>query len=129
MRKVIPARKATGTELVSGSRFTARDDPLRAYPRFHLGEVHKRRTVLPAGGEEGLQNGGAFESEDSGSDFDAVIELRVGEDFEAGTDGAGLGVVAAIDEPSDARLNHRPGAHAARLGGDEQRRSPEAIVA
>jgi len=58
-----------------------------------------------------------------------VVEARIGKDFEAGADGAALGVVGAVDEARDAGLNDRAGAHAAGLDGDVKRRVREAIVA
>ncbi len=58
-----------------------------------------------------------------------MVEARIGKDFEAGVDGAALGVVGAVDEARDAGLNDRAGAHAAGLDGDVERCVCEAIVA
>jgi len=44
-----------------------------------------------------LQDGGAVRGEDTGSDFYMVVKPRVGEDFEAGADGAAFGIVSAIN--------------------------------
>jgi len=53
----------------------------------------------------------------------------VGEDFEAGADGAPFGVVCAIDKPGDAGLNDGAGAHAAGFDGDVEGGVGEAVVA
>jgi len=58
-----------------------------------------------------------------------MVEARTGKDFEAGADGAALGVVGAVDEARDAGLNDRAGAHAAGLDGDVEPRVREAIIA
>jgi len=50
-----------------------------------------------AGGEEGLQESGAFGGKNAGDGFHLVIEARVREDFEAGADGAPARVVRTID--------------------------------
>ena len=72
---------------------------------------------------------GGFGRQDAGRDLDLVIEARVGEDFEAGADGAAFGVVGAIDQAGNASLNDRAGAHTARLDGHIERCISEAIVA
>jgi hypothetical protein len=84
---------------------------------------------LAALGEEGLEEKGAIFGEDAGRDFDLMVEAGVGQDFEAGADGAALGVVGAVDEAWHAGLNHGAGAHAARLNGDVERDAGEAIIA
>ncbi len=76
-----------------------------------------------------MEHGGGFGGEDAGGHFDFVVEARIGKDFEAGADGAALGVVGAVDEARDAGLNDRAGAHAAGLDGDVERCVREAIVA
>jgi hypothetical protein len=58
-----------------------------------------------------------------------MVEVRVGEDFEAGADGAGFGVVSAVDEAGDAGLDDGAGAHAAGLDGDVERGVGETVVA
>ncbi len=84
--------------------------------------------MLAAGGEEGLEEGGGFVGEDAGEDFDAVIEARVGEDFETGANGAAFGVVGTVDEARYAGLNHGAGAHGAGFEGDIERGSSQAVV-
>jgi len=76
-----------------------------------------------------LKKCGGFGCQDAGRDLDPVIEARVGEDFEAGADGAAFGVVGAVDQAGNASLNDCAGAHAARLDGDIERCISEAIVA
>jgi len=58
-----------------------------------------------------------------------MVEARVGEDFEAGADGAAFGIVGAIDEARDPGLNDGAGAHAAELDGDVERGIRKAVVA
>ncbi len=84
---------------------------------------------MSARGEKRLEHGGGFGGEDACGDFDLVVEVRIGKDFEAGADAAALGVVGAVDEARDASLDDCPGAHAAGLDGDVERGVREAIVA
>lgn len=58
-----------------------------------------------------------------------MVEARVGENFEAGADPAAFGVVGAIDETRDPRLDDSASAHAARLDGDVKRGVGEPVVA
>jgi len=58
-----------------------------------------------------------------------MVEARVGEDLEAGADGAAFGVVSAVDKTRDAGLNDGAGTHAAGLDGDVERGIGEAVVA
>ena len=76
-----------------------------------------------------MEERGGFGGENAAGDFDLMIEPGIGKDFKAGADGAALGVVGAVDETRDARLNDRAGTHAAGLDGDVERRVREAIVA
>ncbi len=57
-----------------------------------------------------------------------MVQARVGENLEAGADGAAFGVVGAIDEAWDASLYDGARAHATRLNGNVQRGAGEAIV-
>ncbi len=66
---------------------------------------------LTAGSEERLDDGGTFGGEDARSDFYLMVEARVGEDFEAGADGATFGIVGAVDEPRDTGLEDCARAH------------------
>lgn len=76
-----------------------------------------------------MQDGGAVGGEDAGGDFDPMVEARIRKDFEAGADGAALGVFGPVDEARDTGLDHRPGAHAAGFDGDVQGGVGEAVVA
>lgn len=58
-----------------------------------------------------------------------VVEARVGEDFEAGADGAAFGIVGAVDETRDSGLDDRASAHAAGLEGDVERSVGKTVVA
>ncbi|GAC1616572.1 MAG: hypothetical protein PVS2B2_10660 [Candidatus Acidiferrum sp.] len=79
-------------------------------------------------GKEGEEEGGGFLGEDAGGDFHMVIEAGLGKDFEAGTDGAAFGFIGAIDQPSDARLDHGASAHNAGFEGDVEGGTGKAIV-
>src|SRR5216683_2973105 len=85
-----------------------------------------RSTVF---GEERLEDDGAVCGEDTGGDFHLMIKARVGEDFEAGADGAAFGIVGAVDEAGDTGLNDSARAHAAELDGDVERGIRKAVVA
>ena len=84
--------------------------------------------LLAAFGEERLDDGGAVGGEDARRDFYMMVKVPVGEDFEAGADGAAFGIVGAIDEARDTGLDHGARAHAAGLDGDVQRSIGKAIV-
>src|SRR5260370_26195870 len=58
-----------------------------------------------------------------------MVEARVGEDFEAGADGAAFGIVGAVDEAGDTGLDDSARAHAAELDGDVERGNRKAVVA
>jgi hypothetical protein len=87
------------------------------------------RHHLAAFGEERLEDGGAVGGEDAGRDFYLMVETRVGEDFEAGADGAAFGIVGAVNETRDSGLNDGTGAHAAGLDGDVKSGIGKAVVA
>ena len=84
---------------------------------------------LAPGGEERLQNGGAFACQNAGRYFDVMVQPRVGQDLEAGSNGASFRIITTIDQARHSRLNDGPGAHAARFHGDIERGPREAIVA
>jgi hypothetical protein len=83
----------------------------------------------PAGGEEGLQEGGGLFGEDAGSDFDLMIQFGAGEKLETGAGRAALGIIGAVDESWDASLDDRAGAHGAGLEGDIESGVGKAVVA
>jgi hypothetical protein len=87
------------------------------------------RYRLPAFGEKRLEDGCAISGEDARGDFYLMVEARVGEDFEAGADGAAFGIVGAVDEPRDTGLDNGAGAHAAWLDGDVERGIRKTVVA
>jgi len=91
----------------------------------YMSRLHFR---LAAGGEEGLKERGGFACEDAGDGFNAVIQARMREDFEARADGAATRIVGAINEPGDAGLDHGAGAHGARFEGDVESDAGKAIV-
>src|SRR6267378_1834953 len=77
--------------------------------------------LLAASSEERLDDGGTFGDEDARSDFYLMIKARVGEDFEAGADGAAFGIVGAVDEARDTGLEDCARAHTAGLDGGVER--------
>ncbi len=79
--------------------------------------------------EETLDDGGAVSGQNAGGDFYLVVEPRVGEDFEAGADGAAFGIVGAEDKARDAGLDEGTRAHTARLNGDVEGGIRKAVVA
>ena len=50
-----------------------------------------------AGCKEGLEQGTGFFGEDAWGDFDLMVELGAGEEFEGGAEGAAFWIVSAID--------------------------------
>jgi len=88
----------------------------------------RARVLLAAGGEERLQERGRFFGEDSRNGFDAVIEEWMREDFETRTHSATARIVGAIDQFSDARLDHGACAHGARLKRNVHRGAREAVI-
>ncbi len=57
-----------------------------------------------------------------------MVESRVGKHFKAGADGSAFGIVGAIDEARDARLDDCACTHAARLDGDVERGIGKTVV-
>ena len=84
---------------------------------------------LAAGGEEGLEEGSGLGGEHGWGDLDLVVELRAGEQLEAGAEGAAFRVVSAIDKAGDAGLNNGTGAHGAGLEGDVESGFRDTVVA
>ena len=76
-----------------------------------------------------MQEGGRVFGQEAGSDFDLVIQPGAGEQLEAGTEGAALGVVGGIDDAGNPRLNDRPSTHGAGFEGDVEDGAGEAVVA
>ena len=84
---------------------------------------------LAAGGEKRLHYGGAFWREDAEFDLDSMIQCGMIEDLQARAHGATFGIIGAIHQASDARLNHCARAHGARFDRDVERRTDEAVIA
>ncbi len=78
--------------------------------------------------EERVEDGGAVGGEDAGGDFYLMVEARVGEDFEAGANGAAFGIVGAVDEARDTGLDDGARTHAARLDGNKEGCISKAVV-
>ena len=57
-----------------------------------------------------------------------MVELRVGKNFKAGAGGSTFGIVGAIDEARDTRLDDCARTHAARLDGDVERGISKTVV-
>jgi hypothetical protein len=89
--------------------------------------VERNRST--AFGEERLDDSGAVGGQDAPVDFHLMVEARVGEDLEAGADGAAFGVVRSVDEAGDAGLDDGTGAHAAGLDGDVEGGIRKAVIA
>ncbi len=93
-------------------------------------EEDRLKTVLLAAfGEKGLNDSGAVGDEDTRNDFDLMVEARVGQDLEAGADGAAFGIIGAVNEAWDACLDDCASAHAAGLDRDVENGSSEAVIA
>ena len=75
-----------------------------------------------------MKEGGGFFGEDARDDFDAVIEARVGEDFETGAHRATFGVVRSVNEARNASLNHGASTHGAGFERDIERCVGESVV-
>ena len=84
---------------------------------------------VTAGGEEGLDLVAAGVGEDPGDDVDPVIERRMVEGLHGRVDGAGLGLGGAVDEPGDAGVDERAGAHETGFDGNVERDPGEPVVA
>src|SRR5215472_451849 len=74
--------------------------------------------LLTSIGEECLNHVRAFDRKNSGSNFDLMIEIGVRKNLETTADRAPFGIVGAVYETWNARLNHRARTHAARFDGD-----------
>jgi hypothetical protein len=84
--------------------------------------------LLAARGEKFLQYRRCVFRQNSRSHFHAMIQLRMIEDCEARLHSATLSIRRAVNQPLDARLNHRASAHSTRFDGDVQRSARQAII-
>ena len=57
-----------------------------------------------------------------------MVKLRVGKHFKAGADGSTFGIVGAVDESRDTRLDDCARTHTARLDGDVERGIGKTVV-
>jgi hypothetical protein len=95
---------------------------------MHRQTVCRQAALLASFGEKRLNHLRAFGGQDSGSNFNLMIQTRVRKDLEAGACRAAFGVVRSINKAWYACLNHRPGAHAARLDRYVQSCAREPVI-
>ena len=79
-----------------------------------------RIALLSTGGEELLQDQAAFGGHDTSRHGDSMVEPVGSGDVEHAPRRSGFGVGRPVDEPAEASVDHRPGAHRARLEGDDE---------
>src|SRR3989442_5314097 len=86
-----------------------------AVPRLlpPLRPLHPQPPVSSSPGEKRLNRRSTLLEQDPGGHFDTVVERRMVKHSEARAHSATLGVIAAVNQPSNARLYHGAGAHAA----------------
>src|SRR3984957_6978208 len=93
--------------------------------RLLLTTNHCRLTTTP---KERLQQLRAASRQNSALNLDLMIQLRMIQDLHHRPHRAGLRIVGAIDEPLDAGMHHRTGAHSARLNCNKQIAVSQAVV-
>lgn len=76
-----------------------------------------------------MEERGGFVGEDARCDFDLMVQARMREYLEAGANRAGLGILTAIGQAIDARLDDRSSAHGTGLNRDIKRGSCQTVVA
>lgn len=86
-------------------------------------------SALPQRAEEGAEEVGGLVGAQAGDGHDAVVEAGVFGESEEGAHGAGLGVVGAEDDASEACVDDETRAHGAGFEGDDEREVTEAPVA
>src|SRR3989454_6516090 len=84
--------------------------------------LHPQLPVSSSRGEKRVKRRSTLLEQDPGGYFDTVVERRMVKHSEARAHSATLGVIAAVDQPSNARLYHGAGAHAAGFQGHVERR-------
>lgn len=85
--------------------------------------------LLAPGFEEGLEQTRGAGSQYAALHHDLVVVPGLGNQVGLRLHHAGMRLGCAIHEPSDARMNDRPGAHQAGLESDIERAAVEAVVA
>jgi hypothetical protein len=83
---------------------------------------------LAASGEEALEKGTGFFGKEACGDCNLVVELGVGQDLKAGTEGAAFGVIGSVNQPGDTGLNNRARAHGAWLECHVERCFRQAVI-
>ena len=81
----------------------------------------RKSLFIPFPAEELFQECGTFIGPDAGGYGCPVIEERTVGQLEQGTDGAGLGVSAAVDDPVQAAVDDGSGTHRAGFAGNVKR--------
>ncbi len=107
--------------------------PLRGFHnrnrRFARPAMQSDQQRLAASCEERLQDRRAFIGQDARRNLHPVIEAHVIEHLKARSHSAALGIIASVHQTLHSRLNHAPGAHAARFYRDVQCRPGQPIIA
>jgi hypothetical protein len=83
---------------------------------------------LATGCEEGLEKGTGFFGEDAWGDFDMMIQLGVGQEFEAGSESTAFWIIGSVHHARDAGLDDRSGTHCAGFQSYVQHRLGQAII-
>jgi hypothetical protein len=83
---------------------------------------------LTAFGKKRLNDGSTFGGEDTGGNFDLMVETGIGKDLEAAACRTAFGIVRAINESRDTRLNYCSSAHTARFDCHIKSSAREAVV-
>src|SRR5437763_10522650 len=102
--------------------------PLRQPAKIQKAMIGERRFImtplflseLSLASEEIAEELGTFFGQNSGGDFDAMIQTLVVTQLKESADSTGLGIVAAVDEFRDECIDDRAGAHGARFERDDQ---------
>src|SRR6185436_2386745 len=90
-----------------------------------LGAISFLRATIA---EEGLQQVPRFVLEHAAGDFEPVVERRMRVGLHRRLDRTGFRLRRAVNQPRDARVDHCPDAHLARLDRDIQRRAGQPVI-
>ena len=102
--------------------------PLRTNSELVAQLALRTARALASSRKEGLKNRGGLVPQNSGNSLNAMIEILACQQLEAGADSAALGIVRAIDQPRDTRLDYGACAHAAGLESDVQSRAAKPVI-